>query len=150
MATNDATQLHGDEHVRVYRETGGDHGHDWRRGTATLLLTTTGRRSGEPRTAALIYGRDGDDYLVVASKGGSEQHPGWYVNLRANPDVEVQVRGERFRARARTATPEERPRMWEEMTSHWPDYDEYQTRTDREIPIVVLERDAGSNGSRSS
>jgi deazaflavin-dependent oxidoreductase (nitroreductase family) len=141
MATIDASELHGDEHVRAYRETDGQYGHDWRRGTSTLLLTTRGRRSGEPRTAALIYGRDGDNYLVVASKGGSPKHPGWYANLRENPEVEVQLRGDRFKAIARTATAEERPRMWEEMTSHWPDYDEYQQRTDREIPVVVLEPD---------
>src|SRR5688572_4521754 len=134
MPTRDASALHGAEHVRAYRETDGEHGHDWRRGTSTLLLTTRGRRSGEPRTAALIYGRAGGDYVVVASKGGSPVHPGWYANLRENPDVEVQVKADRFMATARTATPEERPRLWQEMTSHWPDYDEYQKRTDREIP----------------
>ena len=140
MATTDTSHLHGDEHVRAYRETDGEHGHDWRRGTSTLLLTTRGRRSGEPRTAALIYGRHGDDYVVVASKGGAPKHPGWYANLRENPEVEVQVRDDRFPATARTATVEEREQLWEEMTTHWPDYDEYQQRTDREIPVVVLER----------
>jgi deazaflavin-dependent oxidoreductase (nitroreductase family) len=137
--TQDASQLFGEQHVRRYRETDGEHGHDWR-GTSILLLTTTGRRSGEPRTHPLIYGRDGDDYLVVASKGGADQPPAWFVNLRANPEVEVQVLGERFRARAREATPEEKPRMWAEMVGHWPAYDEYQQRTSREIPVVVLER----------
>jgi deazaflavin-dependent oxidoreductase (nitroreductase family) len=140
MARRDASALHGPEHVRVYRETDGEYGHDWRNGSSILLLTTTGRRSGEPRTNALIYGRSGDDYLVVASKGGSDQPPGWFTNLEAEPEVEVQVLGERFRARARVATPEERPAMWREMTGHWPDYDAYQERTDREIPVVVLER----------
>ena len=139
-ARQDASALHGPEHVRVYRETDGHVGHDWRKGSSTLLLTTQGRRSGEPRTNALIYGRSGDDYLVVASKGGSDAPPGWYVNLSANPDVEVQVWGERFRAHARTATAEERPQMWAEMTGQWPDYDAYQERTSREIPVVVLER----------
>ena len=105
-----------------------------------LLLTTKGRRSGEPRIAPLIYGRDGDTHLVVASKGGSPEPPAWYVNLEADPEVEVQVLGDRFRARARTATAEERTRMWKEMVSHWPDYDAYQARTEREIPVVVLER----------
>ncbi len=140
MARRDASALHGPEHVRVYRETDGEYGHDWRNGSSILLLTTTGRRSGEPRTNALIYGRSGDDYLVVAFKGGSDQPPGWFTNLEAEPEVEVQVLGERFRARARLATPEERPAMWREMAGHWPDYDAYQERTDREIPVVVLER----------
>jgi deazaflavin-dependent oxidoreductase (nitroreductase family) len=140
MARRDASALHGPEHVDAYRETDGEYGHDWRNGSSILLLTTLGRRSGEPRTNALIYGRSGDDYLVVASRGGSDRPPGWYVNLEAQPEVDVQVLGERFRARARDATPEERPAMWAEMVEHWPDYDAYQERTDREIPVVVLER----------
>lgn len=135
----DASQLFGDEHVRRYRETGGEHGHDWR-GAPVLLLTTTGRRSGLQRTHALIYGRDGEDHLVVASKGGSDKPPAWYVNLKANPEVEVQVLGETFHARARDATADEKPRMWSEMVGHWPAYDEYQQRTSRDIPVVVLER----------
>jgi deazaflavin-dependent oxidoreductase (nitroreductase family) len=129
--------LFGQEHVARYRETGGEEGHDWQ-GTKTLLLTTIGRRSGEPREHALIYGRHGDDYLVVASKGGAPQHPGWYLNLQANPEVEVQVGDERFPATARTATAEEKPELWKIMTAEWPAYDEYQTKTDREIPVVVL------------
>ena len=136
----DASHLHGAEHVRSYRETDGELGHDWKRGTSTLLLTTKGRRSGEPRTTPLIYGRNGDDYLVVASKGGSPDPPGWYLNLEADPEVELQVRAERFPARARTATPEEKPELWREMVGHWPDYDDYQSKTDREIPVVLLER----------
>jgi deazaflavin-dependent oxidoreductase (nitroreductase family) len=140
MARRDASDLHGKEHVRHYEETDGEYGHDWRGGTSTLLLTTIGHRSGEPRTTPLIYGRSGDDYLVVASHGGSREPPSWYVNLQHQPEVDVQVLGHRFRARARTATPEERPAMWREMTSHWPDYDRYQERTDREIAVVVLER----------
>ncbi len=140
MARQDASDLHGAEHVHAYQATDGEHGHDWRNGTSTLLLTTTGHRSGEPRIAPLIYGRSGDDYLVVASKGGADDPPSWYVNLQERPDVDVQVFGDRFPARARTATPEERPEMWREMTSHWPDYDRYQERTSREIPVVVLER----------
>jgi deazaflavin-dependent oxidoreductase (nitroreductase family) len=140
MARRDASDLHGAEHVRQYLATDGEYGHDWRKGSSTLLLTTTGSHSGEPRTTPLIYGRSGDDYLVVASHGGSKEPPAWYVNLQHDPDVEVQVLGDRFRARARTATAEERPAMWREMTSHWPDYDAYQRRTDREIAVVVLER----------
>jgi deazaflavin-dependent oxidoreductase (nitroreductase family) len=139
MARRDASALHGPEHVRVYRETDGEYGHDWRNGSSILLLTTDGRRSGEPRTNALIYGRAGDDFLIVASNGGSDQPPAWYVNLREQPEVDVQVLDRRFRARARDATPEERPAMWQEMTRHWPDYDAYQERTEREIPVVVLE-----------
>jgi deazaflavin-dependent oxidoreductase (nitroreductase family) len=140
MARRDASDLYGAEHIRQYRETDGEYGHDWRHGSSTLLLTTTGHRSGEPRTSPLIYGRSGDAYLLVASDGGADAPPSWYVNLQENPEVDVQVLGDRFRARARTATPEERPAMWREMTSHWPDYDRYQERTDREIAVVVLER----------
>ena len=140
MARQDASHLFGAEHVRAYRETDGELGHDWKNGSSVLLLTTTGRRSGEQRTTPLIYGRSGDDYLIVASKGGSPEPPAWYQNLTEQPEVEVQVLGDRFRARARTATAEEKPAMWQEMVSHWPAYDEYQQRTDREIPVVVLER----------
>jgi deazaflavin-dependent oxidoreductase (nitroreductase family) len=140
MARQDASRLYGDEHVRSYRETDGEVGHDWKRGSSTLLLTTTGRRSGEQRTTPLIYGRSGDDYLVVASNGGSPEPPGWYRNLEEQPEVEVQVLGDRFRARARAATDDEKPEMWREMTSHWPPYDSYRRRTDRQIPVVVLER----------
>ncbi|ATO17835.1 nitroreductase [Micromonospora sp. WMMA2032] len=128
------------DHIRRYVETGGAEGHEWRPGVFTLLLTTRGRRSGDLRRTALIYGRDGDAYLVVASRGGSPRHPAWYLNLLADPEVTVQVGPDTFRARARTATPEEKPRMWRAMTSVWPAYDEYQTKTDREIPVVVLER----------
>lgn len=131
--------LFGQEHVDRYRATDGEEGHDWQ-GTHTLILTTKGRHSGEQRSTPLIYGQHGDDYLVVASKGGSDQPPAWYVNLRENPDVEVQVKGDRFSARARTATPEEKPELWKIMTEQWPAYDEYQQNTDREIPVVVLER----------
>jgi deazaflavin-dependent oxidoreductase (nitroreductase family) len=130
--------LFGQEHVDRYRETGGKEGHDWN-GTSVLILTTTGNRSGQSRSTPLIYGTHGDDYLVVASKGGAPDHPAWYLNLSAEPEVEVQVRGDRFRARARTATAEERPELWSTMTERWPAYDKYQTKTDREIPVVVLE-----------
>jgi deazaflavin-dependent oxidoreductase (nitroreductase family) len=129
--------LYGQEHVERYRATDGEEGHDWQ-GTQTLLLTTTGRRSGEPRTTALIYGRRGDDYLVVASRGGSDTAPAWYRNIEQDPDVELQVKGKRFKARGRDATPEEKPELWRTMTAEWPAYDDYQKRTDREIPVVVL------------
>lgn len=131
--------LFGEEHVRRYRETGGEVGHIWN-GVPTLLLTTTGRRSGEQRTTPLIYGQDGDRYVVVASKGGAPQHPAWYLNLSAQPAVELQVAAERFRARARTAAPDERERLWTLMAGIWPAYDDYQAKTEREIPVVVLER----------
>ncbi len=131
--------LFGQEHIDRYRQTDGEVGHEWQ-GTTVLLLTTTGRRSGAPRTAPLIYQRHGDDYLVVASKGGAPEPPGWYRNLETDPAVEVQVQGDRFAARARTATAEEKPELWRTMTAVWPAYDEYQTKTDREIPVVVIER----------
>ena len=128
------------EHIRRYVETNGAEGHEWRPGVYTLLLTTRGRRTGKLRRTALIYGRDGDDYLVVASQGGAPEHPSWYHNLLADPEVQVQVGADKFTARARTAGPEEKPRMWRTMTATWPAYDDYQRKTDREIPVVVLER----------
>ena len=140
MATQDASHLIGADHVRAYRDTDGELGHDWREGSSILLLTTTGHASGEPRTTPLIYGRSGDDYLIVASNGGSPDPPAWYVNLRERPEAEIQVLADRFTASARDATPDEKPAMWREMVDHWPPYDDYQTRTDREIPVVVLER----------
>jgi deazaflavin-dependent oxidoreductase (nitroreductase family) len=132
--------LFGQEHVRRYLQTDGAEGHDWQ-GTTVLILTTTGRRSGEPRSTPLIYGTRGDDRVVVASKGGAEEHPAWYLNLLEHPEVTVQVRGDRFTARARTATPDEKPGLWRMMTERWPPYGEYQHKTSREIPVVVLERE---------
>ncbi len=131
--------LVGDEHVRRYEETDGELGYLWN-GATILVLTTTGRKSGEPRKFALIYDSRGDDFVVVASKGGAPDHPGWYENLRAHPDASVQVRGERFDVRARTAEGAERDELWRLMNRSWPNYDTYATRTDREIPVVVLER----------
>ena len=137
---NEAETLFGDEHVRRYRETDGEVGHIWRRGSKVLLLTTRGRRTGEPTTTPLIYENADGAYVVIASKGGAPKHPGWYRNLAKNPTVEVQVLGDRFPARARTAEGEERERLWRLAAQQWPDYDTYQQRTDREIPVVVLER----------
>lgn len=131
--------LFGREHVERYRATDGEEGHEWQ-GTQTLLLTTTGRRSGEARTTPLIYAPHGDGATIVASNGGSPTPPAWYLNLEADPEVDVQIKGDRFRARARDATPEEKPEMWRAMTAEWPSYDDYQAGTDREIPVVVLER----------
>lgn len=129
--------LLGEDHVQQYRETDGEVGYLWN-GAPSLLLTTTGRRSGEPRTTPLIFGRDGDDYLVVASVGGMPKHPAWYLNLRDDPNAHIQVKGEHLDVVARTATPEEKPRLWAIVNEVWPNYDVYQTRTDREIPVVVL------------
>ena len=136
----EAETLFGEEHVQRYRETGGDVGHIWRRGSKILLLTTTGRKSGKQTTTPLIYENDGDRYVIVASKGGAPEHPGWYLNLRKNPEVELQVQSEVFFARASTAEGAERERLWKLVTQQWPDYDEYQKKTDRQIPVVVLER----------
>jgi deazaflavin-dependent oxidoreductase (nitroreductase family) len=133
-------QLFGQAHVDRYRETGGEVGHIWKEGSTILLLTTTGRTSGEPRTAPLIYATDGDRYVIVASQGGAPEHPGWYRNLVKTPEVELQVLDEVFPARARTAVGEERERLWAKANEVWPHYDEYATRTEREIPVVVLER----------
>jgi deazaflavin-dependent oxidoreductase (nitroreductase family) len=131
--------LFGQEHVRVYRETDGERGYHWR-GANILLLTSEGRKSGEPRTTPLIHRTDGERWIVVASKGGTPENPGWYENLEANPDASIQVRGEVIPVRASTAQGEERSRLWSLMTEVWPAYDEYQARTSREIPVVVFER----------
>ena len=131
--------LFGDAHVERYEATDGAEGYIWN-GAPTLVLTTTGRKSGQPRKSALIFGTDGDNFLLIASQGGAPKHPMWYLNLRDNPEVELQVLGDKFRAHARTATPDEKPRLWKIMTESWPSYDVYQTRTERDIPLVVLER----------
>jgi deazaflavin-dependent oxidoreductase (nitroreductase family) len=131
--------LFGDAHVARYEATDGAEGHIWN-GAPILVLTTKGAKSGETRKHALIYGQDGDRYLIVGSVGGAPKHPQWYRNLTANPNVEVQVLGDKFAATARTATPEEKPHLWEIMNKVWPSYDSYQERTDREIPVVILER----------
>jgi deazaflavin-dependent oxidoreductase (nitroreductase family) len=139
MAENNAPRLFGEEHVRRYVETGGEVGYMWN-GVPTLILITTGRRSGQQRSTPLIFGEDNGAYIVVASKGGAPEHPAWYRNLVDQPEVEVQVRAERFKARARTATQEEKPALWKLMASIWPPYNDYQKKTRREIPIVILER----------
>ncbi|WP_216216048.1 nitroreductase family deazaflavin-dependent oxidoreductase [Amycolatopsis aidingensis] len=132
--------LFGDEHVRRYEETDGEVGHIWENNAPTLILTTTGRKSGQPRKFALIYQEHEGDYVIVASKGGADSHPGWYLNLQANPEVGVQVGADKFTARARTAGPEEKAELWPKMVKVWPSYDDYQEKTDRDIPVVVLER----------
>lgn len=125
-------------HVEEYVATDGKKGHRWR-GMPTLLLTTRGRKSGKLRRTALIYGRDGDNYLIVASNGGAAKHPLWYLNLDAHPEAELQVGADTFAARARTATPDEKARLWPVMSAIFPTYDSYQRKTRRDIPLVVLE-----------
>lgn len=132
--------LYGQEHIDRYVATDGAEGYEWQNGTTILILTTTGRRSGQPHQHPLIFRQHGDAYLVVASKGGAPEQPNWYRNIEATPDVEVQIKGDRFAARARTATPEEKPQLWQEMLEAWPAYADYQEKTSREIPVVVLER----------
>ncbi|WP_447034959.1 nitroreductase family deazaflavin-dependent oxidoreductase [Streptomyces sp. DSM 118878] len=131
--------LFGKEHVKRYQETDGAEGHDWQN-TTVLILTTIGRKSGEQRSTPLIYRPYGDAVLVVASNGGADTPPLWYLNLQANPEVQVQIKGDRYTARARTASADEKPAMWRTMVATWPAYEEYQTKTDRSIPVVVLER----------
>lgn len=129
--------LLGDDHVRAYRDTGGEVGYLWN-GVPTLLLTATGRRTGRKLTSPLIFGRDGDDYLIVASMGGAPRHPQWFLNLQANPDAEIQVKDETLAVVAHAASGAEKPRLWQIVTGVWPNYDVYQSRTDRDIPVVVL------------
>jgi deazaflavin-dependent oxidoreductase (nitroreductase family) len=135
------------QHANRYLSSGGADGHIYtvtppghsEMRVPSLLLTTTGRKSGERFIFPLFYGRDGDSYIVVASKGGAPQHPGWYRNLLANPEVEVQVGTAKMKARARTATGAERARLWEKALGFWPPYADYQRKTEREIPVVVLD-----------
>ncbi|MCW5748464.1 MAG: nitroreductase family deazaflavin-dependent oxidoreductase [Alphaproteobacteria bacterium] len=136
------------DHVDVYLSSGGKEGHLYtirlpnvpEKAVPSLLLTTTGRKSGEKYLFPLFYGRAGDSYFVIASKGGAPQHPGWYRNILANPEVEVQVGTAKLRARARTASGEERGRLWAQAVGIWPPFADYQVRAGaREIPVVVLD-----------
>ncbi|MFD6180525.1 nitroreductase family deazaflavin-dependent oxidoreductase [Streptomyces goshikiensis] len=126
------------DHVRQYVSSNGAEGQQWN-GTQTLLLTTVGRVSGNPVRTPLIYGEDDGRYFIVASYGGAPDHPLWYKNLTAHPEVRIQVGPKIMQGTARTATPEERTAYWPLMVKHWPSYDEYQAKTDRVIPIVVIE-----------
>jgi len=135
------------EHLRIYLESGGTEGHMWDGSAAgvpnaipCLLLTTVGRRSGENRTSPLAYGVVDGVHVIIGSKGGADTHPHWYANLRAKPTVEVQVAQEHFTARARVTTGKERAHIWEQMVKLYPFYGEYQKKTKREIPVVVLEK----------
>jgi deazaflavin-dependent oxidoreductase (nitroreductase family) len=125
------------KHVQGYVESGGITGHKWS-GVRTLLLTTRGRESGKLRRTALIYGEDKGNYIIVGSRGGHKDHPNWYLNLRADPRVHIQVGAEKFEANAGEATGAQRQRLWALMSEIWPDYDRYQARTERTIPVVVL------------
>ncbi len=132
--------LFGEEHVRRYIETDGEEGYLWREGAPILLLTVTGRKSGTEYTTPLIFGEDDGSHVIVGSQGGRPEHPDWYLNLQAHPEFGVQVKADTFRARARTTEGAERERLWAAMNEIWPHYDEYQTKTTRQIPVVVLER----------
>ena len=129
--------LFGDEHVRRYEETAGKVGHEWN-GTDCLILHTTGRKSGQTRKFPLIYGRDGGDYVLIASKGGAPENPGWYNNLVAHPEVAIQVWGDVIPVTARTGTAADKARVWPDMVQQWPGYAEYQAGTKRDIPVVLL------------
>ncbi len=135
------------EHTKRYLSSGGTDGHMYtvkppgrpEITVPSLLLTTTGRKSGDKFIFPLFYGTIGDSYIIVASKGGAPEHPGWYRNILADPNVEVQVGTRTFKARARTVTGEERARLWEKSLEFWPPYADYQLKTAREIPVVVLD-----------
>ena len=127
------------EHMRNYLATDGADGHIWR-GVPTLLLTTIGNRTGVERMLPLIYGEESGDYIIIASKGGFPEHPAWYNNLVAQPQVKVQVAADKFTATATTVTNERRQTLWDIMAEVWPPYIEYQEKTDRLIPVVVLTR----------
>lgn len=131
--------LFGAEHVKRYRETGGQEGHDWE-GTTVLILTTTGRKSGEERSTPLIYREAGDGvWAVVASNGGGDE-PQWFLNMAEKPEVTVQVWDDEFVAHARVADAAEKPELWKTLVATWPAYEEYQAKATREIPVVLLER----------
>jgi deazaflavin-dependent oxidoreductase (nitroreductase family) len=134
------------DHLKRYIESDGADGHYWDASLGggegmvpTLLLTTVGRKSGQPLTIPLIYSRAGDGYCVIASKGGAPAHPAWYLNLEAKPEVHVQVAADKFRARARVAEGEERERLWQQMVDIYAPYTQYQEATERRIPVVVLD-----------
>jgi deazaflavin-dependent oxidoreductase (nitroreductase family) len=133
--------LYGAEHIERYEATDGAEGYDFGdHGAHILILTTIGRKSGEERKNALIYREVDGRYAIVSSKGGAPQHPDWHFNLEADPNVKVQIKADKFAAKARIASDEERAVIWPKMAEIWPDYNEYTKKTDRIIPIVILER----------
>lgn len=125
-------------HVALYRASGGRLGGQLRKGAPVLLLTTTGRKTGRQRTTPLLYVEEADRYVVVASAGGAPSHPAWYLNLRSNPTATIQVGSRKLAVTAETAGPEERARLWPRLTQMWPQYDDYEAKTRREIPVVIL------------
>jgi deazaflavin-dependent oxidoreductase (nitroreductase family) len=138
------------DHLSRYIATDGKDGYLWDASLGggkgmipTLLLTTIGRKSGKALTMPLIFGQSGPDYVVVASKGGAPEHPAWYLNLQANPQVQVQIKAEKFAAKARTANSQERASLWPAMVQLYSPYELYQKKTSRQIPIVILERIKG-------
>ncbi len=145
MSDNEDPRAWIARHVELYLADG-EAGHLWDSSMVggpgplpTLLLTTVGRRSGEERIMPLLYGKTDGGYAIVASKGGAPRHPAWYLNLLARPAVKVQVANDRFDATARVVDGDERARLWEQMAAMYPPYRDYQAKTAREIPIVVLE-----------
>lgn len=126
--------------VRAYRLTRGRVGGRFLRGAPVLLLTTTGRRSGASRVAPVLYLRDGARWIVVASKGGFSHHPAWYLNLVAHPEAEIEIGSERIAVRARCASAEEKRVLWPKLVAMYRDFDDYQARTEREIPVMILDR----------
>lgn len=135
------------DHTKRYLSSGGKDGHMYdvevpnvgKLTVPSLLLATKGRKSGEKFLFPLFYGKTGKSYFIVASKGGAPEHPGWYKNILANPDVEVQVGTDHLKAKARTASGEERAKLWKDALVFWPPYADYEKKTDREIPVVVLD-----------
>src|SRR5688572_710196 len=127
-------------HTAIYRATNGKVGHRVPGLPPMLLLDHVGAKSGTKRTSPLVYVRDGDDIVLVASKGGNPKNPAWFHNLKANPETTVQVGSEKIPVRARVATEAEHQRLWPKAVNTYRGYDEYQQRTDRKIPLVVLER----------
>jgi deazaflavin-dependent oxidoreductase (nitroreductase family) len=140
MARRDASNLYGAEHIRQYRETGGEYGHDWK-GTQTLLLTTTGRRSGEPRTTPMMFHRDGDRVLVIASNVGAAAHPDWYRNLVADRRVTVEIGDESYPALATPTEGADRDRVWTLLKQTYPFFADHEVKAaPRTIPVVALTR----------
>jgi len=134
-----------DVNTAIYRWSGGLLGSTWRVGSAfpwgipLLLLTTIGRKTGHPRTLPLIYIEEGDNIIIVASKGGLPSVPLWCKNLVANPECDVQIKRRKMKVKARTASPEEREALWPKLVAHYPDFASYATWTDRILPVVILE-----------
>jgi deazaflavin-dependent oxidoreductase (nitroreductase family) len=130
--------LMNEDHVAAYRETNGATGGTWN-GTTAILVTSTGRKSGEKRTIAIIGKQVGENFVIIASKGGAPAHPVWYLNMLADPNVEFQFMADKWEGIARTAESPEREVLWEAACTQWPAFNDYQTRTERKIPVVVLE-----------